>query len=94
MISRNEIQKLADLAHLAVEEKELDTLAREMDAILGYVSDIDTLVAKDADSTQKPMLYNVMREDKVTRSPGEYTERILNNAPRTEKGFIRVKKIL
>ena len=94
MISREEVQKLAHLAHIAVEEGELDTFAREMDAILGYVSDIDTLVAKKGEAPEEPTLYNVMRDDEVTNTPSEYTEKILSNAPATDKGFIRVKKIL
>ncbi len=94
MISRDDIQKLATLAHFAVSEEELRTFASEMDAILGYVSDIDTLANQEENTTEKPLLYNVMREDTITNEPGSYTDDILTNAPETKDGFIRVKKIL
>lgn len=94
MISQKDIQKLATLAHLAVSEDELKAFASEMDSILGYVSEIDTLASKEMQSAEKPLLYNVMREDVVTNEPGAYTNDILQNAPETKDGFIRVKKIL
>lgn len=94
MISRDEVKKIAELSLLAVEEKELDKLTGEIDAILGYVSDIDKLAAKEGSEREKPELYNVMREDEVTNAAGEYTERILAEAPRQDGAYVQVKKIL
>ena len=93
MISKDEVKKLAELSLLKVEDSELEALTGEMDAILEYISDIETL-ASDAPEVTEPELFNVMREDAVTNTPGEYTEKILDNAPDTDGRYVRVKKIL
>lgn len=93
MISKEEVKKMAELSLLAVEESELDTLTGEIDAILGYISEIDS-IASDQELREKPELYNVMRDDEVTNKEHEYTERILAEAPRHDGTFVQVKKIL
>jgi aspartyl-tRNA(Asn)/glutamyl-tRNA(Gln) amidotransferase subunit C len=94
MIHRDEVKKLAELSLLAVDDAELDKLTGEIDAILAYVSEIDTFASEGEDMIEKPQLYNVFREDEVTNIEGEYTERILNEAPSRDGDYVRVKKIL
>ena len=94
MISRDEVKKIAELALLSVEERELDTVTGEIDSILEYVSDIDKLAEGESEEKEKPDLYNVMREDEVTNTEGEFTQKILNEAPDTDGDYLRVKKIL
>lgn len=93
MITREEIQKLAELSLIDVSEEELDTLAVEIDPILGYVSEVTTL-AGDEGVREKPPLYNVMRDDTITNTPRQYTEAILAEAPDRDGDYVRVKKIL
>lgn len=93
MITRDEVQKLADLVLIDVPEAELGTIAKEMDAILGYVSEVKELAGEAAERV-KPELYNVMRDDEVTNKPHEYTEALLNEVPDRSGDSIRVKKIL
>lgn len=94
MISREEVQKLAELSLLAVDDNELDKLTGEIDSILEYISDINTLTSLDGVEREKPTLYNIMREDVVTNETGVYTEKILDEAPKTKNGYLQVKKIL
>lgn len=94
MISKEEVKKLAELSLLAVREDEIDRLAKEMDAILEYVKDVDAIASTQEEEDEKPELYNVYREDEITNDPGEYTERILKEMPETDEGYLRVKKIL
>ena len=93
MISKDEVKKLSELALLAVDDAELDTLTGEIDTILAYVSEIDALTA-EVEEYAEPTLYNVMREDAVTNESGAYTEEILREAPDTDGKHLRVKKIL
>jgi aspartyl-tRNA(Asn)/glutamyl-tRNA(Gln) amidotransferase subunit C len=93
MLTREEVQKLADLTLIAVSDTELDTLAHELDAVLGYVSDITTFTA-DAAPFEKPEVYNVMRDDVITTNPGEYTDAIVAEFPNRDGNYLRVKKIL
>ena len=94
MIHRDEVKKLAELALLAVDDSELDTLTKEMDSILEYISEINTFTADIKNERKKPLLYNVMREDEVMHKEGEYTERILKEMPSTDGKYLNVKKIL
>jgi len=94
MISREEVAKLANLSLMAVDENELETLASEIDAILGYVSEVTKLVDSDTQEQERPILRNVMRDDVVTNEPRQYTKRMLDEMPDKDGDYLRVKKIL
>ena len=92
MISKEDIQNLANLARIEISETEAENLVPEIDSILGYVGQI-----KDAVGNSErviPKLINVMRDDVVSNSPNEYKEALLNNAPAREGDYLKVKKIL
>ena len=93
MISKDDVQKLADLALVAVPDSELEKVAGEMDSILAYVSDVSKLPSEEGER-EKELVYNVMREDVVTNKTGEYTDDIVAQFPDKERGYLRVKKIL
>lgn len=93
MLSKSDVQKLADLMLVEMSSDELETLAGEMDAILGYVSEVKKL-AGDGVVREKPELYNIMRPDVVTHTPKQYTDALLAEAPDRESDYLRVKKIL
>ncbi len=93
-MTREEVAKLAQLARIAVPEHELETLAGEMEAILGYVSDVRALAEVSAEVPPTYDLVNVLREDVVTNAPGAYTERIVAQFPAREGDLLRVPKIL
>ncbi len=94
MISKDEVKKIAELALLAVDEKELDALTKEMDSILEYVSEVNEITSESDGSHEEPALINVMREDVATNEPGQYTKKILGEAPSTDGDYLTVKKIL
>jgi len=85
---------MAELSLIAVEDSRLDKLTGEIDSILDYVSEVDKLASEEKQEKQKPELYNVMREDEVTNKTGEYTKRLLDEAPNTDGEYLSVKKIL
>lgn len=94
MITKEEVQKLADLSLLAVTEQELERFTGEIDGILNYVSELSTLTAEHDATPAVPELRNVMREDANPHEPGLYTEALLAAAPDRKDGYVRVKKIL
>lgn len=93
MISRSEVKKLTELSLLSVREEEIDTLRKEIDAILAYVKTVDGLAVQGSENN-KPDLYNVYREDVVTNESHEYTEKLVAEMPKTDGTYLRVKKIL
>jgi aspartyl-tRNA(Asn)/glutamyl-tRNA(Gln) amidotransferase subunit C len=94
MINTSDIKNLASLARIELTEAEAENMTKDVDSILGYVGKINDAVSNDEVKKQTPLLRNVMRDDSVTHTPGEFTEDILNNAPDREGNYLKVKKIL
>ena len=91
MINKEDIKNLASLARVGINEGEAESLTKEIDSILEYVSQIKSF-SEDFD-LEKPLLRNVLRDDVLTNNIGEYTKDILDNAPKTEKNYVDVKNI-
>ncbi len=88
MISNADVEKLAKLARIAITDEEKAQFGKEIESILGYVSEIQE-VAREGKQTIS--IKNIMREDvAVDTDP----KNILEEAPHTEGDFIAVKKIL
>ncbi len=100
MIDRKEVEKLAALARITVPESEMAKLQKDMGAILDYVSQINeanelaTDIQDDPSSIARFGVKNVMREDGEPHESGMYTEKLLKSAPKSENGYVKVKKIL
>lgn len=92
MVSKEEVKDLANLARIKITEDEAESLTKELDSILGYVGQIKDLNVELGNPN--PVLKNVMREDIPENKDMEYTEDILNNAPKREGQYLVVKKIL
>ena len=92
-MKKEDIEKLAVLSRIDISEQETAELLLEMEAILGYVSEIGEAVTEES-RPEAGALRNVMREDNDPHEEGLYTKKILDEAPETEEGFIKVKQIL
>jgi aspartyl-tRNA(Asn)/glutamyl-tRNA(Gln) amidotransferase subunit C len=93
----NEIKKLADLARIDMSEEEMEGIAKDFQSILAYVGQVQEVSGEMTDEVKNKDDYftrNVMREDLATNKSKENTDKILLNAPETEDGFIKVKKIM
>lgn len=95
MIGPDDVKKLAALSRLALTEEEVAKLQAEISSILSY---IDTIQKVELSSQTSGSVYldieNVMREDVPSHEAGEYTNTLLGQAPRSENGYLKVKKIL
>lgn len=92
MISKDDVNHLASLARLALDEEEKERLVKDLAGILSYVSEISEVVTEESGPAPGD-LANVMRSDEAV-SGGAYSKDILNNAPETERGYLRVRSIL
>lgn len=92
-ISRDEVAHLARLARLALTDDELDSFAGQLDAILGHVSQIQSVDVTGVEATGNPLKeVNVSRPDVVV--PCLTQEEALAAAPRAEDGRFAVPRIL
>lgn len=93
MIGSEDIEKLAKLARIELTPQEKKSLASEVDAILAYVGQIQSIQGVDMGALVS-QLHNVFREDEKPHESGIFTDAILKGAPDSEGGYIKVKKIL
>jgi len=91
-MKKEDLDKLAKLSRLSLTDEEKEKLALEFDSILGYVSEIEKVSVGER-VLEAGLLRNVMREDGEPHESGLYTEAILNNAPDTEDGYLKVKQV-
>jgi aspartyl-tRNA(Asn)/glutamyl-tRNA(Gln) amidotransferase subunit C len=94
MITVLEIEKLAALARIRIDDAEKQSLTKEIDSILAYVDQIKKATV-GADVKPVPgAVHNAMREDVAQPISAEDRERLLAEAPFREGDFIAVKKII
>jgi aspartyl-tRNA(Asn)/glutamyl-tRNA(Gln) amidotransferase subunit C len=94
MISRQDIENLAQLSRLKLDEQEADALQKDFAAILEYVGQIQAAAPVSESQAPAPEVRNVMREDVVGMTPGGSPEAILKQAPRREGDYFVVRKII
>lgn len=92
-ISRQEVEHVSRLARLALSDEELDSLTGEMDAILGYVEQLNTLETDGIVPTAHAVpMENAFRPDEV--KPSFTVEQALANAPDATEDAFRVRKVI
>ncbi len=95
MISKEEVQHIANLARIRVDEKELTKFCKDLSEILDYFA-----VLKDADTseveatTHSILLENVQREDRTLPYNPKRIEKLLSLFPVAKEGFLKVKAVL
>ncbi len=93
-MEKKDILHLASLARIRIDENEAEAILKDVDSVLAYVSEIDSITA-DTNLTKKTgAVFNVFREDTTTNEPEEYTDTLLKEAPKTKGRHLAVKKIL
>jgi len=93
MIEKKDVEKLAELSRIDISDEEKGMLIKDLDAILGYVSEVHEVAASEVEP-EVGKLHNVMRVDENPHKSGEFTKEIIEEAPDTKDGYIKVKKIL
>ena len=92
-IDTDTARKVARLARIRVEEERLPALAREFDAILGFIEQLNEV---DVEGVEPMISVTPMRlkrrEDVVT--DGDQQAKVLLNAPDAREGFFAVPKVV
>lgn len=92
-ISIDDVQKVAKLARLALDEPKARKFAGQLQNILKYVDKIGQLDTAGVEPMAHALpLHNVLREDVV--EPSLSIEEALRNAPETDGRFFKVPKII
>ena len=92
-ISREEVQHIALLARLGVDEADLEKFSVQLSDILENFEILQQIDTTGVPPTSHPVpLSNVMRDDKP--APSLPQAEVLANAPQEEDGYFRVKAVL
>ncbi len=92
-LDKEAVAQIAALARIRLGESELEPLAAELSHILGWVEQLGAVDTSDvAPMTSVAAIGLPMRDDIVT--DGDCRDAILGNAPRAEKGFFAVPKVV
>jgi len=92
-IDREDVERIAELARLALAPDEAERMAAELAAILGYVEQLDALDTDAVEPTYHALpLKTPLREDRA--EPPLPPERAVANAPAHEGFAFVVPKVL
>ena len=92
-LSREEVQHIARLARLGVDEADLEKFSVQLSDILENFEILQQIDTSGVPPTSHPVaVSNVMRDDQV--APSFTPEDILANAPQEEEGCFRVRAVL
>ena len=100
MLEITDIEKLAKLARIQLEQEEKEKLLKDVDPILGYVAQLTEVVSSlgdlpaQAGEKKAGELRNVTRNDENPTKTGTNTENIVLNMPDSQENYLKVKKIL
>lgn len=93
-ITTDDVKYVARLAKIAITEDEAAKFTKELDAILGYVRQLDAVDTTGLQPTyQVTGLTNVTRQDTLI-DYGTTRDELLKNAPHSRDGYIEVPKVL
>ena len=92
-IDKDTAAKVAKLARIKVEDDQLDALAGEFNAVLGFIEQLNEV---DVEGVEPMVSVTPMRlkrrVDEVT--DGGMQDKILKNAPDAREGFFAVPKVV
>lgn len=95
MISKDDVQHIAQLARIELTEKEVKQFQEELSSILDYFDVLKKVdVSKVEPMTHSVLLENVTREDKAAEQNDEVLRKLVEAAPQRKGRFFKIKSIL
>ncbi len=97
MLTKKEVEKIAELARLGISESEKEKFAEDLSLVLGYVQKLSEVnVEKVEPMTGGTNLESVVRKDDDSKdiTTDEMKADIVNAAPNKENGYFKVPSIL
>jgi aspartyl-tRNA(Asn)/glutamyl-tRNA(Gln) amidotransferase subunit C len=98
-ISREEVLRVAELAHLGLSPEEIEKFQSQLDEILSYIDKLNQLDVSQVEpmaqvlfAASGPDVHPELREDIL--KPCDVGRTVLASAPGAEKPFFRVPKVI
>ncbi|MBN9346316.1 MAG: Asp-tRNA(Asn)/Glu-tRNA(Gln) amidotransferase subunit GatC [Devosia sp.] len=87
------VKRIGRLARIRVEENEVEKYQGEINAILGFVEQLDEVDVTGVEPMTSVTPMQLRRRDDVV-TDGGYPEKVVANAPLTEDNFFMVPKVI
>lgn len=92
-ITSKDVEKVALLSRLEINEADMEAMTGQLNSILDYVDVLNKVDTENIQPTAHVLpMKNVMREDVV--KPSLARELALANAPEAEDGYFKVPKVV
>ncbi|MFA6618815.1 MAG: Asp-tRNA(Asn)/Glu-tRNA(Gln) amidotransferase subunit GatC [Candidatus Neomarinimicrobiota bacterium] len=92
-ISREEVQYIAGLARLTLNEEEIELYSKQLSDILAYIDQLNELDVENIEPMSHVLdMINVMREDK--HLPSLSREEVMANAPDHDGEHFKVPRVV
>lgn len=101
--TKKDLENVAMLSRLSLTEVEKEKFLLEMKEILNYVGQVADMAGGNLESSGgatygdqfiNSFNKNSWREDAILNQGGEYTEKLLRNAPDRQGDFVKVSQVL
>ena len=90
-VTKDDVKKVARLSRIAVPEEKLESLAGELNGIMGWIEQLNEVDVEGVEPLTSVVETSLpMREDVVT--DGNRREEVLANAPKSDEGFYVVPR--
>jgi len=90
-VTKDDVKKVARLSRIAVPEEKLESLAGELNGIMGWIEQLNEVDVEGVEPLTSVVETSLpMREDIVT--DGNRREEVLANAPKSDEGFYVVPR--
>jgi aspartyl-tRNA(Asn)/glutamyl-tRNA(Gln) amidotransferase subunit C len=87
------VKKVASLARIREPEDRLEALADELNGILTWIEQLNEVDTEGVEPMTSAVATKLPMRDDVVSEPGD-AARILANAPKSERGFFVVPKVV
>ncbi|MDQ1282123.1 MAG: Aspartyl/glutamyl-tRNA(Asn/Gln) amidotransferase subunit [Patescibacteria group bacterium] len=101
--TKKDLENVATLSRLSLTEEEKEKFLNEMKEILNYVGQVADMAGGNLESSGgatygnqflNSFNKNETREDVILNQGGEYTEKLLSDAPDRQGDFVKVSKVI
>jgi aspartyl-tRNA(Asn)/glutamyl-tRNA(Gln) amidotransferase subunit C len=88
-----DVDKLSRLARIDITDEEKESLSKDLESILGYIKQIESLEVKETQKVADEH-HNIFREDEVLNDSGSNTDAFVEEMPDSTDNYLKVKQIL
>ena len=97
-ITREQVLRVAELAHLELSEAELDVYSRQLDNILAYIEKLNQLDTSQVEPMAQVFSGDAAEENASARADksrhSDVADAVLGTAPDPSRPFFRVPKVI